>query len=213
MEKIKHAGSAGRQDAGKTGELSLVLGAAPGKSGGKNARTPNASRGSQKPGSREAFGLRVSLAPLWGRVAPSRQGWQGNEWQRNRFWFSFPLPFKVRAAETERGRSVACGVPDGVGARWPASLAPSLAALRLCVFALKVFCTVPAQVMTGSAADVERPSPLAFARRRGKEAVGNPRWRIFQRKGAKTRRRRENTKAFCTSSSWRLGVVVCRGLA
>jgi hypothetical protein len=34
------------------------------KSGGEHARTPDASRGSRKPGSREAFGLRVSLAPL-----------------------------------------------------------------------------------------------------------------------------------------------------
>jgi hypothetical protein len=35
-----------------------------GKSGGEHARTPNASRILQTPGSREAFGLRVTLAPL-----------------------------------------------------------------------------------------------------------------------------------------------------
>jgi hypothetical protein len=36
----------------------------PDQSGGEPARTPNAARGSKTPGSREAFGLRVALAPL-----------------------------------------------------------------------------------------------------------------------------------------------------
>ena len=133
-----------------------------------------------------------------GRVAPSRQGWQGNEWQRNRFWFSFPLPFKVRVAETERGRSVACGVPDGVGARWPASLAPSLAALRLCVFALKVFCTVPAQAMTGSAADVERPSPLALREDAEKNRKGTQGGGFFNAKAPRREGAGKTQKLFAT---------------
>jgi hypothetical protein len=36
----------------------------PDESGGEPARIPNASRGSRTPGSREASGLRVALAPL-----------------------------------------------------------------------------------------------------------------------------------------------------
>ena len=48
--------------AGKTGGFLCVAGQE--ESGGKHPRTPNASRISQAPGSREAFGLRVSLAPL-----------------------------------------------------------------------------------------------------------------------------------------------------
>ncbi len=42
------------------------------ESGGKHARSPNASRSARTPGSREAFGLRVSLAPLLGRVCTPR---------------------------------------------------------------------------------------------------------------------------------------------
>ncbi len=48
------------------------------QSGGEHARTPDASRVSQTPGSREAFGVRVALAPLGGtalcRDAATRRG-------------------------------------------------------------------------------------------------------------------------------------------
>jgi hypothetical protein len=46
---------------------SLRLVTVPGKSGGEHARSPDASRGSRTPGRREAFGVRVTLAPLFGR--------------------------------------------------------------------------------------------------------------------------------------------------
>src|SRR5207244_5777005 len=42
------------------------------ESGGKHAHTPDASRDSRTTGGREAFGLRVTLAPLWGQR--KRQG-------------------------------------------------------------------------------------------------------------------------------------------
>jgi len=41
------------------------------ESGGERARTPDASRTSRTPGRREAFGVRVSLAPLSGEARKS----------------------------------------------------------------------------------------------------------------------------------------------
>ena len=43
------------------------------ESGGEHARIPSASRVSHTPGSREAFGVRVALAPLWGDGATRRR--------------------------------------------------------------------------------------------------------------------------------------------
>src|SRR5256885_15963215 len=46
-------------------------------SGGETRRTPDASRDSKTPGSREPFGVRVSLAPLFASVSNSSTS--GNE--------------------------------------------------------------------------------------------------------------------------------------
>jgi hypothetical protein len=73
---------------GEGGRQTLLLNAI--KSGGERARTPDASRDSRTPGSREASGLRVSLAPLSDGARNSTQSRQDAKAQRKRLNVSAP---------------------------------------------------------------------------------------------------------------------------